>query len=116
MSKPMPLEGAKAPAFEAQTQEGTLVSSKDLKGKWIVLYFYPRDDTPGCTMQACGLRDAWGELNKTGAVVLGVSPDKVAAHQKFATKFKLPFLLLADTEKKIVEDYGVWGEKKFMGR
>jgi thioredoxin-dependent peroxiredoxin len=88
----------------------------ELKGKNVVLYFYPKDDTPGCTKEACGFRDAFAEFEKAGAIVLGVSPDSVASHEKFTTKFKLPFPLLADPDKEIVQAYGVWGEKSFMGR
>ena len=109
-------EGDKAPDFAAPDQTGARVSLKDFKGKPVVLYFYPKDDTPGCTKEACGFRDAYGDFQKAGAVVLGVSTDPVKAHQKFIEKFKLPFTLLADEEKKIVEAYGVWGEKMFMGR
>ncbi len=109
-------EGKAAPAFSAATQDGSIVSLKDLKGKSVVLYFYPRDDTPGCTKEACEFRDTWKKILKTGAVLLGVSPDSAKSHGKFAKKFKLPFPLLADEEKKIVKAYGVWGEKKFMGR
>ena len=109
-------EGQSAPAFHAQVQDGTTVSLKDFKGKSVILYFYPRDDTPGCTKEACSFRDSWKRLQKSGAMVLGVSPDSVESHEKFSKKFKLPFPLLADEEKKIVQDYGVWGEKKFMGR
>ncbi len=108
--------GKKAPSFHAETQEGRTVSLSQFKGRPIVLYFYPRDDTPGCTREACGFRDSWKDFEKTGAVVLGVSPDAVASHQKFATKFKLPFLLLADPDKAICQAYDVWSEKKFMGR
>jgi peroxiredoxin Q/BCP len=109
-------EGDKAPAFNAQTGDGTTVKLADLKGKHVVLYFYPKDDTPGCTKEACGFRDNTKALEKAGAVVLGVSTGSVASHKKFAEKFKLPFALLADEDKKIVEGYGVWGEKTFMGR
>ena len=109
-------EGVSAPEFSAQTQDRDEMALKDLKGKFVVLYFYPRDDTPGCTKEACGFRDSWEQIHKAGAVVLGVSPDTVDSHKKFARKFKLPFPLLADETKKIVQDYGVWGEKKFMGR
>jgi thioredoxin-dependent peroxiredoxin len=109
-------EGDQAPDFSAPVQDGSVLSSKDLRGKPVVLYFYPKDDTPGCTKEACGFRDIYGDFRKAGAVVLGVSADPVKAHQKFVEKFNLPFQLLADTEKKIVQDYGVWGEKSFMGR
>jgi len=109
-------EGRKAPAFTAETNGDGTVSLKDFKGKHVVLYFYPKDNTPGCTKEACGFRDAWKQFEKKGAVVLGVSPDSVKKHDKFAEKFDLPFTLLADIDKKIVEAYGVWGKKKFMGR
>ena len=109
-------EGDAAPPFTAETQNGQTVSLKQLAGSPVVLYFYPRDDTPGCTKEACAFRDAYTDFRKAGAVVLGVSVDTVKSHQKFAEKFNLPFDLLADTDKKIVQDYGVWGEKSFMGR
>lgn len=109
-------EGDKAPDFSADTSGGGHVSLSDFKGKNVVLYFYPKDDTPGCTKEACAFRDAYARFGKKGAVVLGVSPDPVKSHDKFTEKFKLPFTLLADPEKKIVQDYGVWGEKTFMGR
>jgi peroxiredoxin Q/BCP len=108
--------GDPAPDFTAATQDGRSLSLSELKGKSVVLYFYPKDDTPGCTKEACGFRDSFAEFEKKGAVVLGMSTDPVKAHSKFATKYKLPFTLLADEEKKIVEAYGVWGEKRFMGR
>jgi thioredoxin-dependent peroxiredoxin len=115
MSK-LPEVGQAAPEFQTPIEDGRVVSLKDFRGKPIVLYFYPKDDTPGCTKEACGFRDAWKDFQKAGAVVLGVSPDSPKSHQKFIQKFQLPFSLLADEEKKIVQDYGVWGEKKFMGR
>jgi len=108
--------GDKAPEFTALTQEGKTVSLTNFRGKDVVLYFYPRDDTPGCTKEACGFRDAFAEFQEKGAVILGVSTDPIKSHAKFATKYKLPFILLADEEKKIVQAYGVWGEKRFMGR
>jgi peroxiredoxin Q/BCP len=108
--------GDLAPEFKALSQDGGNVSLADFRGKSVVLYFYPRDDTPGCTKEACGFRDAFAEFRKKGAVVLGVSTDPVKSHGKFATKFKLPFTLLADEDKKLVTAYGVWGEKSFMGR
>jgi peroxiredoxin Q/BCP len=92
------------------------ISLADFKGKNVILYFYPKDDTPGCTKEACAFRDHFADFRKKGAVVLGVSTDPVKSHDKFAEKFKLPFTLLADEDKKIVEAYGVWGEKSFMGR
>jgi peroxiredoxin Q/BCP len=109
-------EGDKAPGFEASISGGGKISLSDLKGKNVVLYFYPRDDTPGCTKEACAFCDSYDQFKKRGAVVLGVSIDPVKAHDKFVEKFKLPFVLLSDPEKKIVQDYGVWGEKVFMGR
>jgi peroxiredoxin Q/BCP len=108
--------GDKAPAFVANDQNGLPVSLKDFKGKKVVLYFYPKDDTPGCTAQACNLRDNFSALTNKGIVVLGVSVDEVKKHKKFEDKYKLPFTLVADEEKKIVADYGLWGEKKFMGK
>ena len=105
-----------APEFSAATSGGGRVALADCKGKNVVLYFYPRDDTPGCTKEACAFRDHFAEFKKAGAVVLGVSTDPVKSHDKFAAKFKLPFTLLADEDKKIVTAYGVWGEKTFMGR
>ena len=109
-------EGSAAPAFKTTDANGKAVSLKDLRGQKVVLYFYPKDDTPGCTKEACSFRDAFSQYKKKGIAVLGVSPDKEASHQKFITKYKLPFTLLADTDKAIAEAYGVWGEKKFMGR
>jgi len=108
--------GDVAPQFEAQTQSGKTVSLKQLAGKTVILYFYPKDDTPGCTKEACGFRDGYAALQAKGAVVLGVSADEVASHQKFATKFSLPFDLLADPERKIIEAYGAWGEKSMYGK
>ena len=109
-------EGDPAPDFSAPTNGGGSVSLSDLKGKHVILYFYPRDDTPGCTKEACAFRDRFADFKKKGAVVLGVSVDPVKSHDKFVEKFKLPFPLLADEERKIVEAYGVWGQKVFMGR
>ena len=109
-------EGDVAPAFTVATNGGGRISLADFKGKNVVLYFYPRDDTPGCTKEACAFRDHFAEFKKRGAVVFGVSVDTVKSHDKFVKKFKLPFTLLADEDKKIVEAYGVWGEKSFMGR
>jgi thioredoxin-dependent peroxiredoxin len=108
-------EKDRAPNFEVQTQEGATVSLDTFHGQLVVLYFYPRDDTPGCTKESCGLRDIWKELKKLGVIVLGASPDSVKSHKKFAEKYKLPFLLLSDPDKELVKKYGVWGEKKFMG-
>jgi peroxiredoxin Q/BCP len=109
-------EGEAAPAFTADTNGGGRVSLADFRGKNVILYFYPKDDTPGCTKEACSFRDHFSELQERGAVILGVSTDAVKSHDKFVEKFKLPFLLLADGDKKMVADYGVWGEKSFMGR
>jgi peroxiredoxin Q/BCP len=108
--------GDVAPAFSAATSGGGKISLADFKGKNVILYFYPKDDTPGCTKEACAFRDHFADFKKKGAVVLGVSTDPVKSHDKFVEKFKLPFTLLADEDKKIVEAYGVWGEKSFMGR
>jgi len=108
-------EGDKAPAFTVATNGGSKISLADYQGKNVILYFYPKDDTPGCTKEACAFRDHWDDFKKKGAVILGVSTDKVKAHDKFVEKFKLPFTLLADEDKKIVNDYGVWGPKTFMG-
>jgi thioredoxin-dependent peroxiredoxin len=109
-------EGKPAPEFTLEDDAGETVSLSDFRGKPVVLYFYPKDDTPGCTAQACGIRDAYGEFEQAGAVVLGVSPDKVSKHVKFKEKYDLPFTLLADPEHEVAERYGVWGEKKYMGR
>lgn len=109
-------QGDVAPDFSAPASGGGTVSLSDFKGKPVVVYFYPRDDTPGCTKEACGFRDAYDEFRKAGAVVLGVSIDGVKAHDKFVNKFKLPFTLVADEDKSIVNKYGVWGKKSFMGR
>jgi peroxiredoxin Q/BCP len=108
--------GDPAPDFTAATNGGGKVSLADFKGKHVVLYFYPRDDTPGCTKEACAFREAYAALQKKGAVVLGVSVDPVKSHEKFAAKLKLPFPLLADEDRHIVRAYGAWGEKTFMGR
>jgi peroxiredoxin Q/BCP len=108
--------GDVAPAFTATTTDGSSIRLADLGGKPVVLYFYPRDDTPGCTKEACAFRDVYGDFRKRGAVVLGVSPDTAKSHRKFTDKFKLPFPLLADEDKSIASAYGVWGEKSFMGR
>jgi peroxiredoxin Q/BCP len=119
MPKPIELklkQGDSAPEFTAPTQDGKNVSLSDFKGKNVILYFYPKDDTPGCTKEACAFRDEFAQFKTKGAVVLGVSVDPVKAHAKFAEKYKLPFALVADEDKKIVEAYGVWGQKSFMGR
>lgn len=109
-------EGDIAPDFSTVNQDGKTVSLSDFKGKRVVLYFYPKDDTPGCTKEACSFRDADEVYRSKGITVLGVSTDSEKAHQKFISKYQLPFDLLADTEKKIVEDYGVWGEKSMYGK
>jgi thioredoxin-dependent peroxiredoxin len=109
-------EGEPAPDFTATTDAGERVSLSDFRGKPVVLYFYPRDDTPGCTAQACGIRDAYAEFERAGAVVLGVSPDKEQKHVKFKEKYGLPFTLLADPEHEVSERYGTWGEKRYMGK
>ena len=108
--------GDPAPEFSADTHGGGHVSLAGFRGKPVILYFYPKDDTPGCTKEACAFRDQFAGFQKKGAIVLGVSTDPVNAHDKFVEKFKLPFTLLADVDKKIVSAYGVWGEKTFMGR
>ena len=109
-------EGDKAPDFNSKDQNGNPVKLSDLKGQKVVLYFYPKDDTPGCTKQACSFRDADDVYRKKGIKVLGVSTDDEKSHQKFISKFQLPFDLLADTDKSIVESYGVWGEKSMYGK
>ncbi|RQO71792.1 thioredoxin-dependent thiol peroxidase [Pedobacter sp. KBW06] len=109
-------EGQAAPDFTAADQNGNTVSLNQFKGKKVVLYFYPKDDTPGCTAEACDFRDNYQGLTAKGIVVLGVSVDDEKSHQKFATKHSLPFTLIADTDKKIVEAYGVWGEKNMYGK
>jgi peroxiredoxin Q/BCP len=109
-------EGKPAPDFELRSDAGETIRLSELRGKPVVLYFYPKDDTPGCTTQACGIRDAYDEFEKEGAVVLGVSPDDEASHGKFRDKYGLPFTLLADIDHHVAEQYGVWGEKKYMGR
>jgi thioredoxin-dependent peroxiredoxin len=109
-------EGQSAPDFELTSDSGETVKLSALRGKPVVLYFYPKDDTPGCTTQACGIRDAYGEFERAGAVVLGVSPDSESSHVKFKDKFDLPFTLLADSDHAVAEQYGVWGEKTFAGK
>ena len=108
--------GDKAPEFALPDQDGKLHSLADYKGRSVLLYFYPKDDTPGCTTEACTIRDNIGAFEKGKIAVLGVSTDSVKSHGKFAKKYRLPFTLLADEDKKVVEAYGVWGKKKFMGR
>ncbi|MFN2467474.1 MAG: thioredoxin-dependent thiol peroxidase [Gaiellaceae bacterium] len=109
-------EGSPAPDFDLASDAGERVSLSALRGKPVVLYFYPRDDTPGCTTQACGIRDAYADFRARGAVVLGVSPDDEAAHVKFKAKYDLPFTLLADPEHEVAERYGVWGERQYHGK
>jgi thioredoxin-dependent peroxiredoxin len=109
-------EGDKAPAFEGKDQNGNTIKLADYSGKKVVLYFYPKDDTPGCTAEACNLRDNYALLQEKGFEIIGVSADTEAKHQKFIAKYELPFPLIADTEKEVINAYGVWGEKKFMGK
>ncbi len=109
-------EGSKAPAFKAVDQNGKTIALADYKGKKVILYFYPKDDTPGCTAQACNLKDNYSILLNKGFEILGVSVDSVKSHKKFEEKYELPFSLVSDEEKKIVDKYNLWGEKKFMGR
>jgi peroxiredoxin Q/BCP len=109
-------EGQKAPEFSLPSSEGGEVSLKSLKGKPVVLYFYPKDDTPGCTREACAFRDAKAAIRKTGAVVLGVSPDSLAAHDKFTAKYQLNFPLLSDPDKAVAKSYGAFGEKLMYGK
>jgi peroxiredoxin Q/BCP len=108
--------GDPAPDFSLPADNGQTVSLADFRGKKVILYFYPKDDTPGCTTQACGFRDTYPQIEERNAVVIGVSPDDVKSHQKFKTKFDLPFLLVADTEHTLAEAYGVWGEKSMYGK
>ncbi|MCB0045545.1 MAG: thioredoxin-dependent thiol peroxidase [Caldilineaceae bacterium] len=108
--------GQSAPVFSALTDSGDTVRLSDYAGKRVVLYFYPKDDTSGCTTQACGLRDVYPEIEEKNAVVLGVSPDGVASHEKFRSKYDLPFTLLVDEDHSIADAYGVWGEKSMYGR
>ena len=105
-------EGQPAPDFELQSDAGETIRLSDLRGKPVVLYFYPRDDTPGCTRQACGIRDAWAEFQRAGAEVFGISADTTASHEKFRSKYQLPFTLLADPERTLAEPYGVGREGK----
>ncbi len=109
-------EGQQAPEFSLLNQDGETVSLAGLRGRKVVLYFYPKDDTPGCTAEACGIRDQFPRFEARDAVVLGVSPDSVKSHKKFQEKYSLPFTLLADTEHEAAETYGVWGEKKMYGK
>jgi peroxiredoxin Q/BCP len=112
----MVAEGSPAPDFELRSDAGETVRLSSLRGKPVVLYFYPKDHTSGCTTQACGIRDAWSEFERAGAVVLGVSPDDVASHRSFRADYELPFTLLADPDHEVAEVYGVWGEKSRYGR
>jgi thioredoxin-dependent peroxiredoxin len=109
-------EGRTAPSFDLKDAAGNKVTLSDFKGKDVILYFYPKDDTPGCTKEACGFRDLWSEIEALGAVVLGVSADSGESHQKFAQKYKLPFPLLSDPDRKVMERYGAWGEKNMYGK
>ena len=109
-------EGQKAPLFEGTDQDGNIIRLKDYTGKKVILYFYPKDNTPGCTKEACNLRDNYNELVNKGFAVLGVSPDTEKSHKGFAEKYTLPFPLIADPGKKIMSDYGAWGEKKMYGK
>lgn len=109
-------EGDVAPELNAKDQNGKIISLKDYRGKKVILYFYPKDSTPGCTAESCNLRDNYSELKKQGYEVIGVSADNEKSHRKFIEKYNLPFTLIADTEKKVINAYGVWGKKKFMGR
>ena len=108
--------GDRAPDFSLPDQDGKTHALKDYAGGWLLLYFYPKDDTPGCTKEACNFRDGYAKFRQAGLAVVGVSADSVKSHAKFVKKYDLPFTLLADEEKKTVNDYGVWGKKKFMGR
>jgi peroxiredoxin Q/BCP len=109
-------EGTPAPDFELATDDGGRIRLSELRGRPVVLYFYPKDDTPGCTTQACEFRDSYARFQERGAVVLGVSPDDEASHARFKSKYSLPFALLADPGHKVAEDYGVWGERKLYGK
>ena len=111
-----PTIGTMAPDFELATDSGTTVKLSDLRGKRVILYFYPKDDTSGCTVQACGFRDSYPQIEEKNAVVLGIRPDGVKSHAKFKSKFELPFTLLADVEHAVAESYGVWVEKSMYGR
>ncbi len=112
----MPAIGTEAPDFTLPDQDGEEHTLSAYRGKWVLLYFYPKDDTPGCTIEACTIRDQFKDFQKIDAVVLGVSVDSVASHKKFADAYQLPFTLLADEHKEVVGEYGVFGEKKFMGK
>ena len=113
----MPIEeGKAAPAFTLQDAAGNKVALKDLRGHNVIVYFYSRDNTPGCTKEACGFRDRWQDIQKQDAVVLGISPDSAASHQKFTAQYQLPFTLLCDPDKKVMEKYGAWGEMMMYGK
>jgi thioredoxin-dependent peroxiredoxin len=109
-------EGTQAPDFTLLSDSGESVTLSALRGRPVVLYFYPKDDTPGCTAQACGIRDAWGDFEERGALVLGVSPDSETSHVKFKEKYGLPFTLLADPDHRVADEYGVWAEKSYAGK
>ncbi|MCK9618342.1 MAG: thioredoxin-dependent thiol peroxidase [Lentimicrobiaceae bacterium] len=108
--------GDKAPGFTLNDHDGNSVSLSTFSGKKIILYFYPKDDTPGCTAEACSLRDNYSALNEKGCIIIGISIDDIVSHKKFSQKYSLPFLLLSDASKDVCKAYGVWGKKKFMGR
>ena len=110
------IEGKAAPAFTLEDADGNAVSLKDFKGSKVILYFYPKDDTPGCTKEACGFRDDWSQIQAAGATVIGVSPDNGDRHRKFRDKYNLPFLLLSDPERSMMEKYGAYGEKMMYGK
>ncbi|HEX6542804.1 MAG TPA: thioredoxin-dependent thiol peroxidase [Ktedonobacterales bacterium] len=112
----IPAEGTPAPDFTLPAGDGSKVTLSALRGQWVVLYFYPKDDTPGCTIEACSFRDNWQTLEQRGVRVLGISRDSVESHQKFAEKFSLPFTLLSDDEGEVTQKYGVWGEKSMYGK
>ncbi len=109
-------EGKAAPAFTLKDASGRKMSLRDLRGKNVIVYFYPRDDTPGCTKEACGFRDLWKQIKKRNTVVLGISPDGAAAHEKFATKYKLPFTLLSDPDRRVMTKSGAFGDKMMYGK
>jgi thioredoxin-dependent peroxiredoxin len=109
-------EGHPAPDFELQTDSGETVKLSDFRGKSVVLYFYPKDDTPGCTVEACEFRDSYDVFRDRDAEVLGISPDDVTSHERFKSKYELPFTLLADPDHRVAEDYGVWGKRSFRGK
>lgn len=113
---PLPKVGTKAPAFSVPDETGTVRTLNEFAGKWVLLYFYPKDDTPGCTIEACTIRDQFKDFKRIGAVVLGVSKDSVKSHLKFKDAYALPFTLLSDEDLKLNKAYGVWGKKKMMGR